>query len=228
MLYLTNFNQHDMQNESYTYTRSNLSAFIESIETVSVLDVVQLFYELIITITCIGGNFLAILVLRHAAVKHPAQALRLTMAFYDLIIGIFGCATGVGFHSYYLCCAIHIEQCPHEVNIIQFHDNKKMFVVLGTFPLIHFIILWVAIACNMHLTAIMSVERYFALCKPLRHRIYFTISNNRKILFALPTLLILESLTWKSLETTELKWSGVYTPDAKTLAYKYTDEKYVL
>lgn len=183
-----------------TFSIANLSDIIYDIEYVTKYDLFQVFLESVVALTCIVGNILTVIVLRHVAFTHPTQALRFTLAIIDLLVGVFGSAVSLLYHSYYLWCASDKQNCQYEVNVVRFAGNENFYIVYtGLTTLFHFIH-WVSIWVGIFLIAVMAAERCFAICRPFRHKCLVTIRFIQKTIIGIIMYVILHVLTFRLLE----------------------------
>ena len=138
------------------FSTANLSDIISDVEIATSYDIFQLALESVVSLTCILGSILTILVLKNAALNHPAQALRLALAVSDLMIGVFGSAVSLYYHSYYLMCATHKVNCQYEVDVVRLVDNGKFFVVSNGFSSFCYNIQWIGFIFGNFLIVVMS------------------------------------------------------------------------
>ncbi|CAL4104662.1 unnamed protein product, partial [Meganyctiphanes norvegica] len=202
--------------EKYKVYNVNLSDIINCIEPVNNIDIFQLFLESLITLLSVAANTLTIVVIWEVSLSHPAQALRVAMAVFDLLQGLFGCGMAVWNHSYYLWCASKPERCVVQVNVISREDGE-LFILHCKLNVVLSLIYWSSISSSYFLLVFMTVDRYVAICFPLKYHLSISIRKTRIAIAINWMTNLFFLLVFFHCRANEIVWKAAYNPLTKTM-----------
>ncbi|CAL4110085.1 unnamed protein product [Meganyctiphanes norvegica] len=214
-----------VQSTSKNITTVLLSMIIDQVEVIELKDVAQLFNEVLLTLLSLVGNGLVIAILWKVARKHPAQALRVSLAIAALLVCVTRSGLAVVDHSYFLWCAVQPERCQVQVDFVTYGNAR--YISRGGFYVIAFIVYHTSFGCNNVLIVIMAVDRFVAICNPLRYRTIITMGRVCIAILCSVLLLFCYTCVIIMLDQT-IPWKVTYNTVNKTNSIVFTNKTVLL